>query len=141
MKTNKVEAIVEFMKRKSEVLPGKLYDLEDYEEVETWEEDMLDIIIKYLSVDALDVGFCPNCFVAGFRPNGIASPECSICDYGKRHGDCEMKESNYDDIREKLGRETFVSYIADIGALGKTLEPILAIRENSESGEDENEDG
>jgi len=98
MKTAK-EKVVEFMIEKDRIVYEatniRLMVREDWEEMETWDEELFVKFIEDLSAWGwTDAQICPFCERFGLS--------CGRCSYGKRHGLCnETEDDTYSQIVEK----------------------------------------
>ncbi len=94
------QRVINFMKLKNDLLEGKLYDEEDFNEILQWNdstsEQVAELIENYL-INSVDFGksltderLCPQCqyYIS-----------CHACDYGERHGICDSRKPNtYTDL-------------------------------------------
>lgn len=103
------QLLLEYCHKKSEIIKEltdiDLYEQEDYEEIENeWSEDMCKKALSLLSLSH-DFRCCPWCNV--FAGSSHYVPNCEICKYGKRHGNCcKDAESVYGKIETALIQRT-----------------------------------
>ena len=102
MKKRAKDAVIEFMINKNEIIFDdtgvNLLDQEDFKDLWNWDNEIF--IGFYTSVkdskgEWYDAGICPWCY-----KNDM---DCSVCEYGKRHGECVFDGNRYNEVCDKYG--------------------------------------
>ena len=110
------EAILEFIKRKDEILEGEYIPDHTPEELWPYGEKDSKHVARNLS-SASDISFCPWCLI---------HKGCDYCEYGRAYGSCITDAtSNYTTIQEKVtDGQSITDYIEENGAMEYIFEPI-----------------
>ena len=92
---------INFMNRKNDIIKSNskcnvdYITQEDLEDINGWDEDTCRSFIESIQPLILsDAEICPWCYKY--------DNNCNICSYAKRHGVCDMEQSNYNIILRNL---------------------------------------
>lgn len=105
------KALIRFMELKQAALGPdyNYFTFEDAQAMMEWPESECQEVLYKLETKGKEKGLytisCPFCIYHGVFETG--EPNCSICSYGKRHGECEQtRENDWEKIPRKV-RENF----------------------------------
>ena len=115
------EAVLEFIRRKNEVLDGEYIPGYTPEELWPFGEEESEKVVRVLS-HASDVSLCPWCL--------LSSVDCNNCKYGETFGSClDADGNNYSRILEEVTKDkSIATYIEDNGDTEYVLEPIEEVK-------------